>query len=90
VAHAAVVEVTIDAASGAAHRCAILQSLVIPEVKALPGFVRGTWLDDGEGTATCIAVFEHEAQARDGLLLLTSSPGPPVLRAGVQVVDAEA
>ncbi len=90
VAHAAVVQVAIDSSADATHRQGILNELVIPEVQALSGFVRGVWLDDGAGTGTCVVVFGRAEDARAGLALLTRPGGPPVLRAGVQTVDAEA
>ncbi len=90
VAHAAVVQVAIDSSADATHRQGVLNELVIPELRALSGFVRGVWLDDGAGTGTCMVVFESEEAAQAGLALLTRPGGPPVLRAGVQTVDAEA
>lgn len=87
---AAVVRVAIDPASDPAHRHGILNDVVIPEVKALPGFVRGMWLHDREGTGTCVAVFESEEEARAGLAVLTRPGGPPLLGSGLHEVDAEA
>ena len=83
---AVVVRVAIDPASGSAHRHGTLNDVVIPEVKALPGFVRGMWLHDGEGTV----VFESEEEARAGLAVLTRPGGPPLLGSGLHEVDAEA
>jgi hypothetical protein len=90
VAHAAVVQVAIDAGSDPAHRQGILDDLVIPEVKSSPGFVRGLWLHDGNGTGTCIVVYESEEEARAGLALLTRPGGPPVTGTGLHEVGAEA
>jgi hypothetical protein len=56
VTHAAVVEVSIEPTSDAAHRHGILEEFVVPEVRALPGFVRGVWMNDGRGTGTCVVV----------------------------------
>ena len=87
---AAVVQVAIDPGSDATHRHGILNELVIPEVKALPGFVRGVWLHDGEGTGTCVVVFENKEDARAGLAVLTRPGGPRLLGSGLHEVDAEA
>jgi hypothetical protein len=89
-AHAVVVQVAIVPDSDLAHRRAILHEFVIPEVKALPGFARGVWLNDGEGTGTCVVVFGTEEQARAGLASLTRPGGPPVTASGVHEVEAEA
>jgi hypothetical protein len=85
-----VVRVAIDPGSDAAHRHEILHELVIPDVKALPGFVRGVWLHDGEGTGTCVVLFESKEDARAGLAALTRPGGPPLLDSGLHEVDAEA
>jgi hypothetical protein len=89
VAHAAVVQAAIDPDSDVAHRHAILDAFVIPEVRALPGFTRGVWLKDGDGTGTCVVVFGIGDEARAGLALLTRPGGPPVTGAGVHEVEAE-
>ena len=83
------VQVAIDPDSDPAHRRGILNEFVIPEVKALPGFARGVWLNDGDGTGTCVVVFGTEEEARAGLALLTRPGGPPVTGSGVHVVEAE-
>jgi hypothetical protein len=90
VAHAAVVQVAIDPDSDVAHRHGILDEFVIPEVRALPGFTRGVWLNDGDGTGTCVVVFGTEEEARAGLALLSRPGGPPVTGSGVHEVEAEA
>ena len=46
-AHAVVIQVEIDPNSDIEHRHAILNDFVIPEAKALPGFQKGTWMNDG-------------------------------------------
>ena len=84
------VQVAIDRGSDVAHRHGILDEFVVPEVRALPGFARGVWLNDGDGTGTCVVVFGTEAEARAGLALLTRPGGPPVTAAGVHEVEAEA
>ncbi len=89
-AYAAVVEVVIDPGADAAHRHGVLSEYVVPEVEALPGFVRALWLNDGSGTGTCIVVFDTEQDAAGGLAVLTRDGGPPTRRAGVHEVEAEA
>ncbi len=83
-------QVTIDPGSDVAHRLGILSDYVIPEVRALPGFVRSVWLNDGDGTGTCVVVFEGEEGARAALALLTRPGGPPVRSARLHEVEAEA
>jgi hypothetical protein len=89
-AHAAVVEVSIDPTSDVAHRHGILEEFVVPEVRALPGFRRGLWMNDGAGTGTCVVVCSTEDAARATLEVLTREGGPPVIRAGVLEVELEA
>jgi hypothetical protein len=89
-AHAAVVEVSLDPASDAEHRHEILETFVVPEVQALPGFVRAVFLNDGRGTGTCVVVCSNEEAARAAQDVLTREGGPPVLRAGLYEVEAEA
>ncbi len=88
-AHAVVVQVRIEPGSDMAHRYAILNDFVVPQVKALPGFVRGTWLNDGTGTGTCVAVFDSEDNAKAAVAPLTPANGPAVLSAGVHAVEVE-
>jgi hypothetical protein len=88
-AHAAMARVRIGSDADAGHRQAVLRDLVLPEVRALPGFMGGTWMDDGQGTATCVLVFEDEAGARSGLEVVTRAGGPPVLEAGIHAVDLD-
>ena len=64
-AYAVVVQVRIEPGSDIEHRHAILNNLVIPQVRALPSFLRGSWLNDGAGTGTCIWVFRQRGQ-REG------------------------
>ena len=86
-AHAVVVRARIEPGSDMEHRHAVLNDFVIPQVKALPGFVRGTWLNDGTGT--CVAVFDTEDNARAAVAPLTPANGPAVLSAGVHAVEIE-
>jgi hypothetical protein len=82
--------VAIDPSSGGAHRQAILGEFVIPELRALPGFVRAVWLNDRAGTGTCMVVFESEDAAKAGLAVLTRPGGPPVVSSGLHEVEAQA
>jgi hypothetical protein len=88
-AHAVVLQVSIDPKSDVAHRHAILNDHVIPEAKALPGFEKGLWMNDGAGMGTCVMVFDGEANARSALVALTSVAGPPVISSAVCEVEFE-
>ncbi|MCL2585228.1 MAG: hypothetical protein FWE35_22525 [Streptosporangiales bacterium] len=88
-AQAVVAQVRIEPGSDPGHRQAVLSDFVIPQVKAMPGFVRATWLNDGAGTGTCIAVFATENDARAAVAPLTPANGPAVLSAEVHAVEAE-
>jgi hypothetical protein len=87
--YAAVVEIVIEPGSDPTHRHGVLNDHVIPELRSLPGYVKSVWLNDGEGTGTCIVVFDDAARAREGLGVLTRDGGPPTLKAGVQEVELE-
>ena len=84
--HAVVVQVRIEPGSDIGHRHAVLNDFVIPQVKALPGFQKGTWLNDGSGTGTCVVVFDTEDNARSAVEPLTPANGPAVISAGVYAV----
>lgn len=88
--HAVVVQVRIEPGSDLEHRHAILRDFVIPEVRALPGFLKGSWLNDGAGVGTCIVVFDGEENAQAAVAALTPANGPAVLSAGVSAVEIEA
>jgi hypothetical protein len=88
-AHAVVVQVKIEPNSDIGHRHAVLNDFVIPQAKALTGFVKGTWLNDGAGTGTCVAVFDTEDNARAAVGPLTPANGPAVVSAGVHAVEIE-
>jgi hypothetical protein len=87
--HAVVIRVKLDPNSDIEHRHAILNDFVIPEAKALPGFQRGTWMNDGAGTGTCVVVFDSFDNARSAVGSLTPAQGPPVIESGVQEVEVE-
>ena len=82
-AYAAVVQVAIDPVADPAHRHGILEEFVIPELRALPGYRKSLWLVDGEGSGTCIVVFDDAESARVGLEVLTREGGPPTVSAGI-------
>jgi hypothetical protein len=88
--HAVVVLVEIAPGSDVAHRHAILEQYVIPEVKALAGFQRATWMNDGAGTGMCIVTFDTEANANAAIPTLTPAGGPKVFTATVYAVEIAA
>jgi hypothetical protein len=47
-------------------------------------------MNDGAGAGTCVVVCSTEDAARAALEVLTREGGPPVIRAGVHKVEAEA
>jgi hypothetical protein len=87
--HAVVMQVTIDPDSDREHRHSILNEFVLPEVRALPGFERGIWMNDRAGTGTCVVVFDTELNARDAIGMLTREGGPPILGCDLHEVEAE-
>jgi hypothetical protein len=89
-ARAVVIHVKIDADSHVAHRHAILDEYVIPAVKALPGFKKGTWMNDGAGDGLCIVVFDTEENAKTAVGPLTSPRGPAVVSCHIYIVEIEA
>ena len=89
-AHAVVIQVEIDPNSDITHRHAILNDFVIPEVKSLPGFQKGTWMNDGVGTGTCVVVFDTEHNAKSAVAPLTPAGGPTVIVSRVHEVEVEA
>ena len=89
-AHAVLVQVKLDPNSDVEHRHAILNDFVIPEVKALPGFQKGTWMNDDVGTGTCVVIFDSEDNARSAVTALTPVGGPPVISSTVCAVEVEA
>jgi hypothetical protein len=89
-AHAVVVQVRIEPDSDIEHRRAVLNDFVIPQVRALPGFRKATWMNDGAGVGTCLVVFDSEENARAAVAPLTPANGPAVMSAGVHEIEAEA
>ncbi len=88
-AYAAVVHVAIEPGSDPAHRRGILDEFVLPELRALPGYLKSLWLFDEVNIATCIVVFDTSEAAQAGLEVLTREGGPPTLAAGIHEVEAE-
>jgi hypothetical protein len=81
--YAALVSVTIDPAQADAAR-SMLESQVVPMVKAAPGFIAGYWTAPTDGTGFSFVVFETEDQARQAAPKAGTSPVP-----GVTVDTAE-
>jgi hypothetical protein len=88
-AYAAVVHVAIEPEADSAHRHGILDEFVVPELRALPGYLKSLWLYDQVNIATCIVVFDEAEAAQAGLEVLTREGGPPTLAAGIHQVEAE-
>jgi len=89
-AHAAVIQVSIDPSSDIEHRHTVLNEFMIPEARALPGYQKGIWMNDGAGTGTCVVVFDTEDNAKSAISVLTPAVGPPVIASGVHRVEIEA
>jgi hypothetical protein len=88
-AHTVLIQVKLDPNSDIQHRHAILNDFVIPEVRALPGFQKGTWMNDGVGTGTCVVVFDSEDNAKSAVTALTPVGGPPVISSAVCEVEID-
>jgi hypothetical protein len=89
VAYAVLIQVAIEPDSDRSHRHSILNDFVIPEAKTLPGFQKGTWMNNGAGIGTCLLVFKTEADARSALAPMTAEGGPPILNVGVYEIEVE-
>ena len=89
-AHAVVIQVKIDPDSDRTHRHSILNDFILPDARALPGFEKGMWMNDGAGTGTCVVVFDTELHATSAIDPLTPVGGPPVITSGVHEVEVEA
>jgi hypothetical protein len=87
--HAVVLQIAIDTDSDRDHRRSVLNEFVLPEVRSLPGFEMGVWMNDHAGTGTCVVVFDTEGHAKDAIGPLTGAGGPPILACGVHEVEAE-
>lgn len=80
----------IEVGSDRAHRHAILNNYVVPQVTALPGFQKASWMNDQVGTGMCIVVFDTEEHAAAAVPALTPPGGPAVIGSGVYEVEIEA
>jgi hypothetical protein len=89
-AHAVVIQVKIDPDSDREHRHSILNDFVLPEAKALPGFEKGIWMNDGAGIGTCVVVFDSELHAQKAIGPLSPDGGPPIIGCAVHEVEVEA
>ena len=88
-AYAAVIRVKIDPDSDRKHRHSILNDFVIPQARALAGFEKGLWMNDGSGTGTCTVVFDTEEHAKAAIEPLTPAGGPPVIGTDIHEVDVQ-
>jgi hypothetical protein len=87
--YAVVIQVAIDPDSDREHRHAILNEYVLPNARALRGFEKGIWLNDGAGTGTCVVVFDSEPHAQTAIDSLMPPGGPPIITGGVHEVEIE-
>ena len=75
--YAALVSVTIDP-DQADTALSMLESQVVPMVKAAPGFIAGYWLQPTDGNGLSFVVFETEDQVRQAAPPAGTSPTPGV------------
>ncbi len=88
--HAVLIQVELSPDSDIEHRRSVLDEFVIPQARALQGFQKGMWMNDGAGTGTCVVVFDTEDNARSAIAALTPAGGPAVTSSGVSEVEVEA
>jgi hypothetical protein len=75
--HGVLVTVNLDAAQFEAARKA-LQEQVIPNVKKMPGIVRGFWTRGADGTqGVSLVVFDTKEHADSASQFVRSTPPPP-------------
>ena len=86
----AAVQVRSAPESDRSHRHDVLYEFVVPELKALSGFLRGEWMNDGEGIGPCLVVFVTEESATSALTSMTHPGGPAVLSKAVYEIEVEA
>jgi hypothetical protein len=86
-----VVRVQIEAGRGD-EATTMLHETVVPQVKAMDGFVRGVWLRSTDGTmGRGVVLFETEEQARAAADSAPRPPaGGPVDFQGAEVVEVVA
>ena len=69
----------------------LLHEVVVPQAKSQPGFQRGTWMRNQEGTGTGIIVFDSEDNAKAAEKALQPPPGGPTpISSTVFSIEAEA
>ncbi len=69
----------------------MLDDAVIPHVKSLPGFQRGTWMNNATAVGTAVVVFDTEDNANRAVEHIQPPPGgPTVIDCGVFEVAREA
>ena len=74
--HALVITVGIDP-DKADEATAMLHNQVVPDVKATPGFVSGTWARSADGTnGHSVVLFENEEAAKAALAQAKQGPPP--------------
>ena len=74
--HALVITVGIDTAK-ADEATAMLNSQVVPDVKAMPGFVSGVWARSEDGTkGHSVVLFESEEAAKAAIERARQGPPP--------------
>ena len=74
--HALVITVGIEAERGD-EATAMLHSQVVPDVKAMPGFVSGTWARSEDGTrGHSVVLFEDGEKANAALAQVKQGPPP--------------
>jgi len=85
--HAALMHLTIDPAQAPAAAAAFTR-VILPRVRAAPGFVAGYWVDPVDRQGFGFLLFEAEAQALAATPPATrwSAPGVTILRVDVRRV----
>ena len=90
--HAIVVNVNIDATRDA-EATQMLNNVVVPTAKSLPGFISGQWLRNTEHTkGISFELYESEAAAKAALESRPPGPPPgsPVTLVSVDVMEVAA
>jgi hypothetical protein len=62
--YAVLLQVNIDPNSDVALRQDVLEHLVVPDLRSLPGFHLASWLNDGQGTGIILVELDTEDHAR--------------------------
>jgi hypothetical protein len=91
--HAVVIRVEIESARWAEAQT-VLHESVVPMTKAVPGFVRGTWMHNQDtSTGTGVIVFETPEHAKAMLSEMEQSPpsaDDPVTITSVEIFEIAA